>query len=196
MHLLSAQAGALQQEGEAIDLAQSPGALIFASAADSELALLAGAADRAGTEELRLANLMRLSHNMSVDLWIERTVRHARLVVLRLLGGANYFRYGVDQLEALARTGAFQLALLPGDAVPDAMLEARSTVAPEVLQRLHGLFVAGGPHNADAVLRVMGSVAGLGEPSEAPWLPTALPQPSFPPLKGEGGPTAPIGGAC
>jgi cobaltochelatase CobN len=42
MHLLSAQAGALQQEGEAIDLGQSPGRIVFASAADSELALLAG----------------------------------------------------------------------------------------------------------------------------------------------------------
>ena len=99
MHLLAAQAGALQQEGEAIDLGQSPAPVIFASAADSELALLAGAADRAGTHELRLANLLRLSHNLSVDLWIEKTVQHARLVVVRLLGGPAYWPYGVDQLD-------------------------------------------------------------------------------------------------
>ena len=37
MHLLAAQAGALQQEGEAIDLAQSPADIVFASAADSEM---------------------------------------------------------------------------------------------------------------------------------------------------------------
>ena len=60
MHLLSAQAGAIQQEGEAIDLNQRPGALVFASSADSELAMLAGAADRAGESELRLANTLRL----------------------------------------------------------------------------------------------------------------------------------------
>ena len=56
MHLLSAQAGAIQQEGEAIDLNQRPGALVFASSADSELAMLAGAADRAAiTQSLQKA---------------------------------------------------------------------------------------------------------------------------------------------
>ena len=43
MHLLTAQAGAIQQEGEAIDLAQAPGEVVYASSADSELALFAGA---------------------------------------------------------------------------------------------------------------------------------------------------------
>ena len=101
MHLLAAQAGALQQEGEAIDLAQTPGDIAFASAADSELMMLAAAADRAGTPDLRLANLLRLSHNLSVDLWLDQTVQHARLVVVRLLGGTAYWQYGVDELTAL-----------------------------------------------------------------------------------------------
>ena len=46
MHLLSAQAVSIQQDGEAIDLGQSPAPLIFASAADSELALRAELASR------------------------------------------------------------------------------------------------------------------------------------------------------
>src|SRR5690242_15232397 len=126
MHLLAAQAGALQQEGEAIDLGQSPAAIVFASAADSELALLAGAVDRAASKDVRLANLLRLSHNLSVDLWIENTVRHAKLVVVRLLGGPSYWPYGVDQLTTLANAGRFELALLPGDATPDPLLQLRS----------------------------------------------------------------------
>ena len=159
MHLLSAQAGALQQEGEAIDLGQSPGRIVFASAADSELVLLAGAVDRAGVRDMRLANLLRLSHNLSVDLWIERTVQHAGLVVVRLLGGPAYWPYGVDQLTTLAAAGRFKLALLPGDATPDPILQSRSTVTPEVWTRLHSLFIAGGPENADAVLQVFRDVA-------------------------------------
>jgi cobaltochelatase CobN len=155
MHLLSAQAGALQQDGEAIDLNQSPAPLVFVSAADSELALLAGAADRAGTSDLRLANLLRLSHNLSVDLWIEKTVSQAKLVVVRLLGGSAYWPYGVDQLTALAASGRFQLALLPGDATPDSILQSRSTVAPDLWTQLHSLFTAGGPENADAILAAM-----------------------------------------
>ncbi len=115
---------------------------------------------------MRLANLLRLSHNLSVDLWIEQTVRHARLVVVRLLGGAAYWPYGVEQLAALARDGRFQLAFLPGDAMPDPILEQRSTVAPETRQ-LHGLFVAGGPENADAVLALMRADASRRSPSRA-----------------------------
>jgi cobaltochelatase CobN len=152
MHLLAAQAGSAQEEGEAIDLGQSPGAMVFASAADSELALLAGAADRAGEHELRLASTLRLAHNLSVDLWLEKTVRHARLVVVRLLGGAGYFRYGVDEISALCRDRGIALALLPGDANPDPLLRERSTIAAEDWDRLHRLFTAGGPDNADALL--------------------------------------------
>lgn len=189
MHLLAAQAGALQQEGEAIDLGQSPAPVVFASAADSELAMLAAAADRAGTSDLRLANVLRLSHNLSVDLWVEQTVRHARLVVLRLLGGASYWQYGVDELMALALGGAIDLVLLPGDANPDPILKERSTIHPGDWDRLHALFTAGGPENADAILAalellsqsspspVAGRDQGWGEP-HARGSPPPTPDPS------------------
>lgn len=159
MHLLSAQAGSIQQEGEAIDLGQSPAPLVFASAADSELALMAGAADRAGDAGLRCASILRLSHNMSVDLWLDQTVRHARLVVVRLLGGPSYWPYGVDELTALAAAGAIRLVLLPGDANPDPILRDRSTIPIEDWDKLHALFTAGGPDNADAILGAMRDLA-------------------------------------
>jgi cobalamin biosynthesis Mg chelatase CobN len=189
MHLLAAQAGALQQEGEAIDLGQTPAPIVFASAADSELAMLAGAADRAGCDELRLANLLRLGHNLSVDLWIEKTVRHARLVVVRLLGGASYWQYGVDELIALALRGTTGLVLLPGDANPDPILRDRSSIHPDDWSRLHALFTAGGPDNADALLAAFallsqsspsptaGRDQGWGEPN-APGSPPPTPDPS------------------
>ncbi|MHC8507786.1 MAG: hypothetical protein ACYYKD_00045 [Rhodospirillales bacterium] len=43
MHLLAAQPGAVSDGSEAVDLGQSPGDIIFISAADSELALIARA---------------------------------------------------------------------------------------------------------------------------------------------------------
>ncbi|MFK4812812.1 cobaltochelatase subunit CobN, partial [Devosia sp. ZW T5_3] len=165
MHLLSAQAGAIQQEGEAIDLNQHPGAYIFASAADSELAMLAAAADRAGESELRLANTLRLSNNLSVDLWLEKTVGHARLVVLRLIGGAAYFQYGVDELTALCANRKIPLALIPGDANPDPILQSRSTIHPDDWTRLHNLFIAGGPDNADTILKAFNLLAVPALPS-------------------------------
>ena len=51
---------------------------------------------------LRLANFLHLQHNLSVDLYVEKTLRQARLIVLRLLGGAGYWPYGLEQIEALA----------------------------------------------------------------------------------------------
>lgn len=164
MHLLSAQAGALQQDGEAIDLAQTPAPIIFASAADSELMMLAASADRAGTSDLRLANLLRLSHNLSVDMWLDQTVRYARLVVIRLLGGPAYWPYGVDELTALALSGGPKLAILPGDATPDPILQSRSTIDPETWTRLHSLFTAGGPENADTVLATFRNLAASSSP--------------------------------
>jgi cobaltochelatase CobN len=169
MHLLAAQAGAAQQEGEAIDLGQTPGDVVFASSADSELALLAAATDRAGYDGLRLANLLRLGHHLSVDLWVERTVYHARLVVVRLLGGPAYWPYGVDELVALGRIGKIRLALLPGDATPDPILRDRSTIAGGEWDQLFALLSAGGPENADAALAAMrAAAAGTALPSAPP----------------------------
>ncbi|WP_235935642.1 hypothetical protein [Devosia aurantiaca] len=164
MHLLSAQAATIQQEGEAIDLAQTPGAFIFASSADSELATLAAAADRSGETELRLANTLRLSNNLSVDMWLDQTVRHARLVCLRLIGGAAYWQYGVDELTALCANGRIPLILLPGDSNPDPILQPRSTIHPDDWTRLHRLFIQGGPQNANAILQAFHRLAASSPP--------------------------------
>ncbi|MEX0627826.1 MAG: cobaltochelatase subunit CobN, partial [Cucumibacter sp.] len=168
MHLLAAQAGAIQQEGEAIDLDQSPAPILILSAADSELTMLAGAADRAGAKDLRLASTLRLAHHLSVDRWIDKTARHARLVVARLLGGRAYWPYGVDELVALAASTWIKLALLPGDATPDPDLLARSTVSEAVWRRLHGLFTAGGPENADLILAACRALADNRTIPDAP----------------------------
>ncbi|MBT6828380.1 MAG: hypothetical protein HOA58_02580, partial [Rhodospirillaceae bacterium] len=73
MHLLAAQPGGIADGGEAVDLGQSPGDIVFASAADTELACFARAQASLGegAPSLRLANLMNLSHNLSVDNWLE-----------------------------------------------------------------------------------------------------------------------------
>ena len=47
---------------------------------------------------MRLANLMQLSHNASVDLYYEEIVAKARLVVVHLLGGKSCWPYGVEQI--------------------------------------------------------------------------------------------------
>ncbi|MDJ0937200.1 MAG: hypothetical protein QNI93_17590, partial [Kiloniellales bacterium] len=92
MHLLQAQPGVIADGSEPVDLGQSPGEIVVLSAADTELASLAAARSGFGDgfPSLRLANLLQLSHNYSVDLYIEKVIAGAKLVVVRLLGGVGY----------------------------------------------------------------------------------------------------------
>ncbi|MBH73656.1 MAG: hypothetical protein CMM57_08360, partial [Rhodospirillaceae bacterium] len=73
MHLLNAQPGVVADGSEAIDLGQSPGQILFLSAADTDLAVVSAARANLGANfpSLRLANVMQLSHHMSVDLFCE-----------------------------------------------------------------------------------------------------------------------------
>lgn len=170
MHLLAAQTGVIDGAAEAIDLAQEPGDIVVLSAADSELASLARAWEAVappGTT-LRLANLLTLQHNLSVDLYLEKTLRHARLIVLRLLGGAQYWPYGLAEIEALARHNGIKLAVLPGDAHPDPALNDHSTLSPAECERLRQYLVSGGEPNAQGFLRLCLSLLERGEaPSPA-----------------------------
>jgi cobaltochelatase CobN len=151
MHLLATTSGVIDGAAEAVDLAQSPADLIVLSAADSEIASLARAHDGAPCS-LRLANLLQLQHPLSVDLYIEKTLAHARLVVLRVLGGASYWAYGLDQIEAMARERGTMLCILPGDAQPDPALTGRSTLDQHHCERLRQYLVMGGTENASAFL--------------------------------------------
>ena len=150
MHLLQAQAGGISDGSEAVDLGQRPGEIVVLSAADTELAGLAAARAQFGEAfpSLRLANLMQLSHNLSVDLYVEQVIANAKLVIVRLLGGESYWPYGVEQVAAACRARGIALALLPGDDQPDAQLTARSTLDAEALHRLWQFGVHGGPENA------------------------------------------------
>ena len=97
---------------------------------------------------LRLVNILQLQHNLSIDLYIEKTLRHAKLIVLRLLGGAGYWTYGLNELVACARDNKIALAVLPGDQRPDPELTAHSNLPPSVCERLQRYLTAGGPDNA------------------------------------------------
>ena len=113
MHLLKAQPGVVADGSVAVDLGQTPGDLVFLSAADTEVASIAAAraAFDPGFPSVRIANLMALSHHASVDLYCESVVEHARLVVVRLLGGKGYWSYGVEQLVETCAAHQIPLAL-------------------------------------------------------------------------------------
>ena len=154
MHLLAAKPGGISDGSEAVDLAQSPGDIVILSAADTDLAMLAAAHQRQddAMPSLRLANLMNLAHNMSVDLYVGEIIGAARLVIIRLLGGVNYWSYGVEQVVECCRRRDIPLAIVPGDDQPDGELHALSTLGAETCHRIWQYFVHGGPGNGDSLL--------------------------------------------
>ncbi|KQV27523.1 hypothetical protein ASC97_03835 [Rhizobium sp. Root1203] len=167
MHLLLAQQGTISDGEEAIDLGQSPGDILFLSAADTELAAIAAAHGKGQpAHTLRIASLMSLKHPMSVDAYIERTARHAKLIVVRALGGASYFHYALEALHAAAARQGALIAVLPGDSKPDAGLTPFSNVPLEDLNALWAYLIEGGDANSAAFLAYAESMLSGGEKPE------------------------------
>jgi cobaltochelatase CobN len=160
MHLLATSVARLDEAEAAVDLEQSPADVVVLSFADSDLSALAAAwqSDAEALPALRLASLKKLKHPMSVDLYVERVVAHARMVIVRCLGGFEYWRYGLEIIASVARSNGILFAALPGDDRPDARLAEISTVTTETLSRLDRFFREGGLENLRQALGYVGSL--------------------------------------
>ena len=155
MHLLLAQKGAVSDGDEAIDLGQTPGDLVFISAADTEIAALARARAQLGKDaiKLRLANLMALSHPMSIDLYAENTIAKSRFIIVRCLGGESYWPYGLEKLYETACAHKIPMVVLPGDDKSDPSLTRFNTVGQDQQAALWQYLVEGGEENARGFLQ-------------------------------------------
>ncbi|TPK66900.1 cobaltochelatase subunit CobN [Mesorhizobium sp. B2-4-15] len=171
MHILTTTSASLDDLAEPVDLRQTPADIVALSFTDSDLAGLAAAwkADAGRLPSMRLAALRDLRHPMSVDLWIDSVARHARIILVRILGGYDWWRYGCDQLAATARERGIKLALLPGEGHDDdfRLIEA-STLPRTELDALLGYFREGGPANMGALVRRLAGLAGQDEAAAAP----------------------------
>lgn len=176
MHLLNAIPGGTAAADGAVDLKQSPGDIVILSAADTELSALSNAYGSLPEDfpSLRLANLLQLGHPYAVDLYAESVIAHARLVIVRLLGGQSYWSYGVERLSDLCRARGILLAFLPGDRQPDPGLDGFSTVDDESRAALFEYFREGGIENLRHALRRAAALIGRDEdPPAARSLPAA-----------------------
>jgi cobaltochelatase CobN len=176
MHLLVRETRALDEAETAVDLRQSRADLVFLSFSDSDLAAATTCwqMSRDALPSLRLANLARLRHPMSVDLYVEQVIAHARCVIVRLLGGLEYWRYGAEEVAHACRAGGIPLALLPGDGREDTRLAQLSTLSGAMLSRLDGYFAFGGPTNTRRALGLAAHLAGLAPDPDLPPEPVPL----------------------
>ena len=170
MHVPRIETRTLDETVEAVDLGQTPADIVFLSFSDSDLNALARAHDAFPEPKptLRIASLAALRHPFSIDLYLERVCAHAKLVVARVLGGADYWRYGVDELSALARRSGVKLALLPGDRRRDPRLDDASTLERGAALRIWRYFDEGGPDNMTGCLAFLASDIGAGGDAPAP----------------------------
>ena len=179
MHILTTTSASLDDLAEPVDLRQTPADIVALSFTDSDLAGLAAAwktdADR--LPSMRLAALRDLRHPMSVDLWIDSVARHAKIILVRILGGYDWWRYGCDQLASTARARGIKLALLPGECRDeDLRLIEASTLSREELDGLLDYFREGGPANMSALVQKLARLAGAKSTVTAP---VAVPKAGF-----------------
>ncbi|HFC93069.1 MAG TPA: cobaltochelatase subunit CobN, partial [Leucothrix mucor] len=146
MHLLAAKPGGFTDEEGIIDLQQSPADIIILSAQDSSLALLSQVINKLPKNypSIRLANLIHLNKPAAFDLYADSVLESAKLIIVSLLGGKSYWRYGVEQLQQLSQQRNIPLIIIPGDDQMDASLVESSTVnKADCLQCWHYLRQAG-----------------------------------------------------
>ncbi|SPJ23406.1 cobaltochelatase subunit CobN [Palleronia abyssalis] len=163
MHVIFRESHGLDETDTPTDLGQSPAELVVLSFSDSDLGAFAEGWRRGkdGLPTLRLANLSALRHPLSVDTYVERTLEGATGILIRLIGGAPYWSYGLQQVQTMARQRGIALAVLPADGRPDETLDRASTLPVSTLRRLQHLCDTGGAVAAQAALQQMALASGL-----------------------------------
>ena len=150
MHLLAGQPGGFTDEEGIIDLEQSSADIVVLAAADSSLAALANSADSLPKDypSIRLANWLQLLKPAAFDLYQDKVLERAKVVVVSFLGGASYWQYGFDQLRAWAQAcDSRTLILVPGDNSVDEQLFTASTASEDDTRRVWQFLREGGVVN-------------------------------------------------
>ena len=163
MHVVFRESHGLEETETPFDLGQSPADLVVLTFSDSDLGAFAAgwARGRDSLPSVRLASLMALKHPLSVDTYVEQTLCGARGILIRLIGGASYWAYGMASVQDLCRRRGIALAVLPADGRDDPALDALSTLPVSTLRRLQALCDAGGAVAAQAALAQLALAAGL-----------------------------------
>ena len=164
MHLLAAKPGGFVDDEGIVDLGQSPADLVILAAADSVLGALGNALDAlhlideltAILPSVRLANWMQLAKPAAYDLYEDKVLETAKVVVVSLLGGEHYWPYGFQRLQAWANAKPNRtLILVPGDDTPDVELMKASTCSMENAHRVWRYLRESGQANNEQCLRFL-----------------------------------------
>ena len=188
MHRLARVPGLTEggAEGEGLPYVEQPPApVLLLSSADTDLVALASLLRRRPellTSPARALNLAALAHPAVIDHYRATTLAHARLVLVRLLGGRGHWPYGIEQLRAWAAEpdrsgGRRHLLLLAGTAEQDRELASLGTVDPSLAIALADCLRQGGEANLTAVLEAVARLLREETPLPPQACPAADPLP-------------------
>lgn len=153
MHLIPTIPGGWNPNGDGVfHIQQSTGDIVFLSAADTEIHSLNNAYRELHhaypqLPSLRIANLVYLKQELTIDKYVEEVISHAKLVVCRLLGGRNYYPYLFEAISIACEERNIPVLFLPGYDAPDVELLDSSTVDVTIADTIWKYCCAGGKHN-------------------------------------------------
>jgi cobaltochelatase CobN len=157
MHRISATSVGLNQSEGLVFLEQTPAPVVFITAADTDIQTLAAAFPKLPTTfpALRVANLLQLQQQISIDTYAEQVLEFAQVVILRLLGGRSYWAYGLEVVQEIVQRNGTTLIVMPGDDGLDPELISQSTVPLGIVNQVWQYFSEGGVENIVNALKLI-----------------------------------------
>ncbi|BAY16318.1 cobaltochelatase [Anabaenopsis circularis NIES-21] len=149
MHRINAKSVGWNQSEGLIFVEQTPAPFVFITAADTDIQTLAAAVTKLPTNfpALRVANLLQLQQQISIDAYSEQVLELAEVIILRLLGGRAYWAYGLEVVQEIVQRNGTTLIVMPGDDALDPELVSQSTVSVDIVNQVWQYFSEGGVNN-------------------------------------------------
>ncbi len=149
MHRISGISGGFNQSESLIFIEQTPATLVLITAADTDIQTLAAALGKlpASFPTFRVANLLQLQQQISIDTYAEQVLEHAKVIILRLLGGRSYWAYGLEVVQEIVQRNGTTLIVMPGDDSLDPDLISQSTASLGIVNQVWQYFSQGGVEN-------------------------------------------------
>ena len=137
------------QSEDLIFLEQTTAKFVFLTSADTDIQTIAAAVSKLPSrfDEIRVANLLNLQHQISIDSYAEQILEYAQVIILRLLGGVSYWAYGLEVVEEIVQRKGISLIVIPGDDALDLNLISHSTLPLAKVNQISRYFSQGGVEN-------------------------------------------------
>ncbi len=150
MHRINTKPGGWNHQTDGvIFLTQTPAPVVFLTAADTDIQTLAAAVAKLpnGFPALRVANLLQLQQQLTIDTYAEAVLEQAKVIIVRLLGGRSYWSYGLEVVQETVQRNGAALIVMPGDNTIDPDLITHSTISLLAVNQLWRYFTEGGVEN-------------------------------------------------